>query len=117
MLRRAASWFRDRGVTVERVLSNNGSAYKSHAWRDACRDLQITPKKTRPYRPQTNGKIERFHRTLADGWAYARHYPNETTRRSALPAWLHTYNHHRLRTGIAKTTPISRLANLPEQYT
>ncbi|PPG39580.1 IS481 family transposase [Pseudoclavibacter sp. RFBA6] len=117
VLRRAASWFRDRGVTVERVLSDNGSAYKSHAWRDACRDLQITPKKTRPYRPQTNGKIERFHRTLAEGWDYARHYPNETTRRSALPAWLHTYNHHRLHTGIGKTTPISRLTNLPEQYT
>ena len=116
VLRRATSWFRDRGVIVERVLSDNGSAYKSHAWRDACRDLQITPKKTRPYRPQTNGKIERFHRTLAEGWAYARHYPNETTRRSALPAWLHAYNHHRLHTGIGKTTPISRLINLPGHY-
>jgi len=57
VLRRAVSWFADRGVTVERVLSDNGSAYKSHAWRDACTELGIRPKKTRPYRPQTNGKI------------------------------------------------------------
>jgi len=74
VLQRAVARFTDHGVTVERVLSDNGSAYKSHAWRDACAELGITPKKTRPYRPQTNGKIERFHRTLADGWAYARLY-------------------------------------------
>ena len=68
------AWFADRGVTVERVLSDNGSRLPSHAWREACAELGITPKRTRPYRPQTNGKIERFHRTLADGWAYARFY-------------------------------------------
>ena len=61
VLQRAVAWFADRSVTVERVLSDNGSAYKSHAWGDACSVLGITPKKTRPYRPQTNGKIERFH--------------------------------------------------------
>ena len=66
MLQRAAAWFADHGVTVERVLSDNGSAYKSFAWRDACAQLRITPKWTRPYRPQTNGKIERFHRTCAN---------------------------------------------------
>ena len=70
VLRNAVAWFADRGVTVERVLSDNGSAYKSHLWRDTCTELGITPKKTRPYRPQTNGKIERFHRTLAEGWAF-----------------------------------------------
>jgi len=69
---RAISWFADRGVTVERVLSDNGSAYKSRLWRDTCAKLGIKAKKTRPYRPQTNGKIERFHRTLADGWAFSR---------------------------------------------
>ena len=69
-----SAWFADHGVTVERVLSDNGAAYSSYAWRDACADLGITHKRTRPYRPQTNGKIERFHRTLADGWAYARFY-------------------------------------------
>ena len=74
VLRRAVAWFAARGVTVERVLSDNGSAYRSHAWRDTCAELGIRPKRTRPYRPQTNGKIERFHRTLADGWAFSRHY-------------------------------------------
>jgi transposase InsO family protein len=63
VLKRAVSWFAARGVVVERVLSDNGSAYRSHYWRDSCAELGITPKKTRPYRPQTNGKIERFHRT------------------------------------------------------
>ncbi|EGD53186.1 integrase family protein, partial [Gordonia neofelifaecis NRRL B-59395] len=100
VLRRAVSWFADQGVGVERVLSDNGSAYKSYAWRDACAELGITAKKTRPYRPQTNGKIERFHRTLADGWAYARFYKSETERRASLPGWLHFYNHHRHHSAI-----------------
>ena len=81
VLRRATAWFADRGVTVEKVLSDNGSAYRSHAWRDACAELALTHKRTRPYRPQTNGKIERFHRTLADGWAYARFYDSARIRR------------------------------------
>jgi transposase InsO family protein len=93
VLQRAVAWFADHGVTVERVLSDNGSAYKSYAWRDACAELRITPKRTRPYRPQTNGKIERFHRTLADGWAYARLYESTQQRNTALPGWLHFYNH------------------------
>ena len=67
VLRNAVAWFADRGVTVERVLSDNGGCYRSHLWRDTCAELGITHKRTRPYRPQTNGKIERFHRTLADG--------------------------------------------------
>lgn len=117
VLRRATSWFSDRGVTVERVLSDNGPAYRSHAWREACRELGITPKRTRPYRPQTNGKIERFHRTMADGWAYTKHYNSESARRAALPAWLHHYNHHRPHTAIGKVPPISRLNNLPGHYT
>jgi transposase InsO family protein len=116
VLRRAVSWFHPRGVTVERVLSDNGGCYKSHAWRDACADLQIKHKRTRPYRPQTNGKIERFHRTLAQEWAFARHYPNELTRRSALPSWLHTYNHHRQHSAIGKVPPITRMTNVPGQY-
>jgi transposase InsO family protein len=116
VLRRAVSWFEARGVTVERVLSDNGSAYKSHAWRDTCNELGIKAKKTRPYRPQTNGKIERFHRTLSDGWAFSRHYNSESARRAALPAWLHEYNHHRPHTAIGAKPPISRLTNLPGQY-
>jgi len=116
VLRRAVAWFTARGVVVERVLSDNGSAYKSHAWRDTCHQLGITVKKTRPYRPQTNGKIERFHRTLA-GWAHDRFYPSETHRRQALPAWLHHYNHHRPHTAIARQPPITRLPNLAGQHT
>jgi transposase InsO family protein len=72
VFRRAVAWFGDRGVSVQRVLSDNGAAYRSHAWRDACAELGISPKRTRPYWPQTNGKIERFHRILAEGWAYAK---------------------------------------------
>jgi len=116
VLQRAVAWFAERGVTVERVLSDNGSAYKSHAWREACLELGVTPKRTRPYRPQTNGKIERFHRTLSDGWAYARLYDSETARREALPAWLHFYNHHRAHSAIGGLPPISRLNNLPGHH-
>ena len=116
MLQRAVAWFAERGITVERVLSDNGSAYRSHAWRDACAELNINHKQTRPYRPQTNGKIERFHRTLADGWAYARFYDNDQARRAALPPWIHNYNHHRLHSAIANKPPVSRLINLPGHY-
>ena len=116
VLRRAVSWFAEHGVTIERVLSDNGSCYRSHAWRQACITLGITPKHTRPYRPQTNGKIERFHRTLADGWAYARFYQSETQRRAALPNWIHFYNHHRIHSAIG-ATPASRLNNLPGHHT
>jgi transposase InsO family protein len=116
VLRRAVAWYADRGVHVERVLSDNGSCYRGRIWQQACTELGIKPKKTRPYRPQTNGKIERFHRTLAAGWAFKRHYPSETSRRKALPAWLHDYNHHRPHTAIGKIAPIDRLTNLPGQY-
>lgn len=117
VLRRAAAWFAERGVTVERVLSDNGSAYRSHLWRQACTELGITHKRTRPYRPQTNGKIERFHRTLADGWAYARCYPSEAERRNALPTWIHFYNHHRPHSACDNQPPITRLTNLSGQHT
>ena len=116
VLSRAVAWFAERGVTVERVLSDNGSPYISHLWRDTCTDLGITPKRTRPRRPQTNGKIERLHRTLADGWAYKRLYTSETTRRAALPGWLHQYNHHRPHTALEGLPPITRLDNLPEHH-
>ncbi|MGW6450102.1 IS481 family transposase [Lentzea sp. NPDC055074] len=117
VLRRAVAWFAERGVTVERVLSDNGACYKSYAWRDACAELDIRHKRTRPYRPQTNGKIERFHRTLADGWAYARHYDTDHERRAALPSWLHFYNHHRAHSALGGQPPITRLTNLPGHHT
>ena len=112
VLRNAVAWFAERGVTITRVLSDNGSCYKSHLWRDTCADLGITPKKTRPYRPQTNGKIERFHRTLAEGWAFKKFYNSESARLAALPAWVHQYNHHRPHSAIGKVAPITRLDNL-----
>ena len=116
VLIRAVAWYAARGIVVERVLSDNGSAYKSHLWQTTCDQLGITVKKTRPYRPQTNGKIERFHRTMADGWAYAHHYQSETERRQALAGWLHEYNHHRPHSAIGAKPPISRLTNVPDQY-
>lgn len=116
VLRRAVAWFADRGVTVERVLSDNGSAYRSYAWREACTDLNVIPKRTRPYRPQTNGKIERFHRTLADGWAYARLYASTEERDTALTGWLHFYNHHRAHSAIGGRPPVTRLTNLPGHH-
>jgi transposase InsO family protein len=116
VLRNAVTWFAARGVTVQRVLSDNGSAYKSHAWRDACHQLGIKPKKTRPRRPQTNGKAERFHRTMTDGWALRRFYTSENTRRAAFPAWLRHYNHHRPHTATDGRPPVTRLINVPGQY-
>ena len=74
VLRRAVFWFAARGVIVQRVLTDNGSCYRSRLWRRQCHDLDITHKRTRPYRPQTNGKVERFHRTLTAGWAFRRLY-------------------------------------------
>ena len=116
VLVRAVDWFAARGITVERVLSDNGAAYKSHLWHQVCNQLGITVKKTRPYRPQTNGKIERFHRTLADGWAYARRYTSERQRRDALAGWIHFYNHHRPHSACGNKPPITRLTNVPDQY-
>ena len=115
VLVRAVEWFNARGVTVERVLSDNGGAYRSHLWRDTCAELGIRHKRTRPYRPQTNGKIERFHRTLADGWAYARCYTSETERRGELEGWLHYYNHHRPHTACGNQPHFSRLPHVPDR--
>jgi len=99
-----------------RVLSDNGSCYRSILWRDTCAELGLIAKRTRPYRPQTNGKIERFHRTLADGWAFKKFYNSESARRAALPAWIHYYNHHRPHTAIGRQAPITRLTNLSGQH-
>jgi transposase InsO family protein len=117
VLTNAVAWFADRGITVKRVLSDNGSCYKSNLWKQTCSDLGITPKKTRPYRPQTNGKLERFHRTLAEGWAFKKFYNSEAARLAALPAWVHQYNHHRPHSAIGKAAPITRLDNLPGHHT
>lgn len=116
VLRNAVAWFAERGVIVKRVISDNGSCYKSNLWKQTCLDLDITAKKTRPYRPQTNGKIERFHRTLAEGWAFKKFYNSESARLAALPPWVHEYNHHRPHSAIGKAAPITRLNNLPGHH-
>jgi transposase InsO family protein len=114
---RAHAWLDDLGITIERVLTDNGACYRSREWAAACAQLGITHKRTRPYRPQTNGKVERYHRTLADEWAYAHPYRTETERRTALPAWLHNYNNHRGHTAHGGRPPASRVTNLSGQYT
>jgi transposase InsO family protein len=117
VLRNAAAWFADRGVSIQRVLTDNGGCYRSHLWRDTCAELGIVHKRTRPYRPQTNGKIERFHRTLVEGWAFKKFYNSESARLAALPAWVHEYNHHRPHSAIEKRSPITRLNNLAGHHT
>ena len=116
VLRHAAAWFAARGVRIERILSDNGSCYRPKLWAAACAELGITHKRTRPYRPQTNGKIERFHRTRAQGWAFRKFYASDSARRAAFPAWLHHYNHHRPHTALGRSAPITRLTNVPGQY-
>jgi transposase InsO family protein len=113
---RAQTFFASHGITVKRVLTDNGSCYKSRLWAQALADAAITHKRTRPYRPQTNGKVERFNRTLLDEWAYARPYRSETERRAVHTHWLHTYNHHRGHTALGGHPPLSRVTNLSGQY-
>ncbi|BEL02091.1 IS481 family transposase [Actinoplanes sichuanensis] len=114
--RRAHAWFTSHGITVARVLTDNGSCYKARLWTETCTELGVRVKKTRPYRPQTNGKVERFHRTLTEEWAYAKPYTSENARRKALPRFLHTYNHHRHHTAIGGP-PANRVPNLSGQNT
>lgn len=113
--RRAQAWYTAAGITVERVLTDNGACYRSHAWRQTLTAAGIRHKRTRPYRPQTNGKVERFNRTLTIEWAYAKAYRSETARRKALPRWLHIYNHHRPHTALRGQPPASRVPNLSGQ--
>ncbi|MFD4079704.1 IS481 family transposase, partial [Streptomyces bacillaris] len=117
-LTRAAAFFHRQGITrIERVLTDNAWAYrKGLAWKNALADLGATGKLTRPYRPQTNGKVERFNRTLADEWAYQRPYTSNTERTAALADFIHTYNHHRCHTALGGQPPISRVNNPAGQY-
>jgi transposase InsO family protein len=115
-LRRAVEFFARHGITVERVITDNGSPYRSAAHAIACRILRIRHLRTRPYRPQTNGKAERFIRTLLEGWAYGAIYATNHERITALDGWLWTYNHHRRHSAIGRQAPISRLNNLLGTY-
>jgi transposase InsO family protein len=111
--RRAEAWFRARGIVVERVLTDNAPTYRGKRFNEALGGIRH--KYCRPYRPQTNGKVERFHRTLLDEWAYVRPYTREAARTRALASWLHRYNHHRVHTAIGGP-PVSRVTNLPGEH-
>jgi transposase InsO family protein len=108
-IRRALTWFRVRGVQVQRVLSDNGPAYRSRAFAAACRRLALVHRRTRPYTPRTNGKAERFIRSLQHEWAYARPFPTSAARTRMLAPWLHYYNAHRHHRALNGQPPISRL--------
>jgi len=115
--RRAAAWYRTIGIEPERVLTDNGSCYRSGLWHRACAETGTTVKKTRPYRPQTNGKVERFHRILLEEWAYIRPWHTETERTDAYTGFIHFYNHHRAHGALGWATPTSILQdNLPKEH-
>jgi transposase InsO family protein len=108
-LQAAVLHFERRGVRIERVMTDNGSGYLSHAFRQACARLQIRHLRTRPYTPRTNGKAERFIQTCLREWAYAEAYSTSDQRTVALDHWLHHYNWHRPHTALSYKPPISRL--------
>ena len=109
-LHAAIAYYKGLGVTVTRVMTDNGSCYKSFAFRDACKALGLRHIRTRPYTPKTNGKAERFIQTSLREWAYARAYPTSEHRKQALDPWLHNYNWHRPHGSLQSRPPISRLA-------
>jgi transposase InsO family protein len=109
-------FYRGHGIQIERVLTDNGTCFKRR-WREACDRHQIAVRKTRPYRPQTNGKAERFIRTLLERWAYAYPYQHEQDRTAALPAAIDSYNRYRPHHALGGQTPLQRVNNLPGTYT
>jgi transposase InsO family protein len=112
---RARTFFTHAGFSVRAVMTDNGSCYRSHDFAAALGE-GVKHRKTRPYRPQTNGKVERFNRTLANEWAYAEVYLSDQARASTYQAWLHFYNHHRPHTGIDGLVPAARVHNLTGNY-
>jgi transposase InsO family protein len=107
-IERAQAFYAERGVRIDRVLTDNGSGYKQR-WREHLTQLGMRPKNTRPYRPQTNGKAERFIQTLLREWAYGRPYATSRERHAALGSWLHSYNHHRPHGSLANAFPSERM--------
>jgi transposase InsO family protein len=108
-LKAAVAYYASLGVTIERVMTDNGSCYRSKAFAGACKQLGLKHLRTKPYTPRTNGKAERFIQTSLREWAYARAYDTSDQRAAELPRWLHRYNWHRPHGGIKSQTPISRL--------
>ena len=118
-LRRAVAFYARHGITVERVMSDNGACYRSTIHAFACRSMGLRHLRTRPYRPRTNGKAERFIRTLLAGWAYGAIYGSSAERTAALDGWLWTYNHRRPHGALSHKPPITRLHglnNVPGSY-
>jgi transposase InsO family protein len=111
-LARAVVFYRRHGITVERVMTDNGSGYRSILHAFACRALRVRHLRTRPYRPRTNGKAERFIRTMLGGWAYGAYYASNAERTAALDGWLWTYNHRRPHGSLSHKAPIARLHEL-----
>jgi transposase InsO family protein len=114
-LKRATAYYQRHGISVERILTDNGSCYRGVVHAVACRQLGIKHLRTRPYRPQTNGKAERFIRTLINGWAYGAIYRTSQERTRALDGWLYHYNHHRRHSALSHQPPVSR-TNLLGSY-
>ena len=114
---RAAAWYYEIGIHPQRVITDNGSCYRSGLWHRACAATATKVKKTRPYRPQTNGKVERFHRILLEEWAYIRPWTSETQRAGAYTGFIHFYNHHRSHGSLGWQTPTSIIRdNLPAMH-
>ena len=111
-LRRAIAFYAARGITVQALMTDNGSAYISSVHALACRALGLKHLRTRPYRPRTNGKAERFIRTLLGGWAYGAIYNTSRERNAALAAWIDFYNHRRPHGSLRHQPPAARLAHL-----
>jgi len=116
-LERAAAHFEGRGVPIERVLTDNGSCYRSTSFAAVCAQLRIVHSRTRPRRPQTNGKAERFIQTLLREWAYARLYATSNERASTLPTWINHYNYRRPHGSLSHQPPATRLNNVLRNYT
>lgn len=114
-LGRAAQWFHQQGVTIQRIMTDNGSCYRSGDFRNACKALGARHIFTRPYRPKTNGKAERFIQTMTRQWAHGVAYNSSEERQAALPHWLRYYNYDRPHAGLRGRSPIDRLRALPEQ--
>ena len=108
-IERAVAWFADHGITVERLMTDNGAPYKSTRWATWCADHDIRHLRTRPYRPRTNGKAERFIQTMLREWAYAATYQTSAHRADVLPTWLDYYNHQRPHSALGHKTPASRI--------
>jgi transposase InsO family protein len=115
--RRAAAWFAEIGISVEVVQTDNGACYKTPAFSAAVAATGARHRRLPPRRPQWNGKVERFHRTLLNEWAYVRGYRSENARTHALTRWLHLYNHHRAHTSLGGQPPMTRVNNLTGQHT